>query len=372
MPQVAPGQSSHIPLPEVVSRCKSSQEIYLTISVTLRHDTSWSGAGHEVAWSQHQIQTSTSSLEPTFPMNKLRSTIQVTFSGSSAELSGKDFKFVFDRARGSLKSWVSHGLELLTSDPETGAAIYPSFWRPATDNDVPGSLPYWQRFGLDQLTSQHRSMKFITSVPDCVIVKAHTYITPPVLAWGWECEIDYVVSRFGTLRINVTRLSPTGSIPDHIPRIGLNLCLNKSLNQAKWFGLGPGESYPDKKSSQRIGIWSVESVADLQTPYDVPQENGNRMDTRWVKLSSSQVHPWGIRARRIGEPATFSFVATHHSAKTIQAAKHPPDLVEEDATLLRLDVEVAGVGTGACGPGVREDLMVRCKEMSFGFELESL
>ncbi|MCV5153381.1 beta-galactosidase small subunit, partial [Escherichia coli] len=49
---------------------------------------------------------------------------------------------------------------------------------------------------------------------------------------------------------------------------------------------------------------------------------------------------------------------------------HPCDLVEEDATLLRLDAKVAGVGTAACGPGVREDLLVKVEEMKFSFVLE--
>ena len=80
----------------------------------------------------------------------------------------------------------------------------------------------------------------------------------------------------------------------------------------------------------------------------------------------------GIRAIRIGDESFFDFAASHHSAQTIQNAKHPDDLVEDDATLLRLDAKVAGVGTAACGPGVREDLLVKCEEISFGFELRSL
>lgn len=285
-------------------------------------------------------------------------------------VSGLNFSYTFDRARGFLISWTVNGEELLSTDGAVGGAIYPSFWRPATDNDVSGSLPYWRRFGVDQLTSQLRSFAVDTSKSDQVVVKSHTFVSPPVLAWGFHCEIEYAITVTGLLRINMARLHATGSVPDHIPRIGFNLRLNKALDRAKWFGLGPGESYPDKKSSQRLGIWQVDRVADLHVPYDVPQENGNRMATRWLRLTNHRPMPSGIRARRIGDDSTFSFVAGRHSAETLQAARHPTDLVEEEATLLRLDVEVAGVGTGACGPAVREDLMVRCKDMSFGFELE--
>ncbi|KAG6031191.1 hypothetical protein E4U41_007652 [Claviceps citrina] len=372
LPDVPPGRTSQISLPDALSTCKSTKEVYLTISVRLAHETSWAETGHEVAFFQHRIQTASKISAGSLSMNKLSSKeMQVSTKGSAVTVSGLNFCFTFDRARGVLKSWIVNGEEMLSGDGAAGGAVHPSFWRPATDNDVSGSLPYWQRFGVDRLTSQLRSFAVDTSRSDQVVIKAHTFVTPPVLAWGFDCEVEYTMTNTGLLRINMARLHATGSVPDHIPRIGFNLRLNKALDRAKWFGLGPGESYPDKKSSQRVGVWQVDHVADLHVPYDVPQENGNRMATRWVRLNTHQPSPSGIRARRIGEDSTFSFVASRHSAETVQAAKHPTDLVEEDdATLLRLDVEVAGVGTGACGPAVREDLMVRCKDMSFGFELE--
>ncbi|KAK2593618.1 Beta-galactosidase (Lactase) [Conoideocrella luteorostrata] len=370
LPPVRPGKTSHISLPNAVLVFKSTREVYLTVSVKLAHETSWAGANHEVAFFQHRVQAAATANTEPMALNTLASTLHTSSEGSTIMVSGINFGFKFDRARGGLISWTVDGREVLEIEKNMGAAIYPSFFRPATDNDVPQSWPYWQRFGVDQLTSQLRSLAVDTSKNNVVVVNAHTFITPPVLAWGFNCEIEYTITNNGLLRVNMTRLSPTGSVPDHIPRIGFNLRISKALDQVKWFGLGPGESYPDKKSSQRHGIWQVGHVADLHVPYDVPQENGNRMDTRWVKLTDHQPKPSGIRARRIGDDATFSFVSSRHSAETIQSAKHPTDLVEEDATLLRLDVEVAGVGTGACGPGVREDLLVRCRGMWFGFELE--
>ena len=166
-------------------------------------------------------------------------------------------------------------------------------------------------------------------------------------------------------------------MPAHVPRVGLNLCLPRRFDAVKWQGLGPGESYPDKRSAQRMGVWSADSVAELQTPYEVPQENGNRMATRWVKVFEPQ--GTGVRAAA-GDASEwsancereFSWVATRHDAKALQDAMHPCDLVEEDATLVRLDAQVAGVGTAACGPGVREDLLVKVEEMKFSFVLEGL
>jgi beta-galactosidase len=366
-------ETAELKLPTAAIAYKSKKDVFLAVTLKLRHTTNWAGAGHVVAWFQHQLQNASTgplvgSLGPAL------SKLDVHTSQTDVRIGGSDFSFEFDKTRGFLTSWMVKGQSLLEPDPSTGAAVIPSFWRPPTDNDRPQSLPYWQRFGVDALTSQLRSLAVDSSKLDQVTVKIHIFITPPVLAWGWDCEIDYIVGTSGKLHINVNRFTPTGSFPEHVPRVGFDLRLSKALHGVRWLGRGPGESYPDKKSSQRVGIWKVDSIFDMDTKYDVPQENGNRMDTRWVVLTDSHIQGRGIRARRLDEEdkSLFSFAATWVSHYAIQAAKHPTDLFQDSATLLRLDVGVAGVGTAACGPGVRDDMLVKCKEYKFTFQLESL
>ena len=348
--------------------------MYLTVNLRLRDSTSWADAGHEIAWFQQQISTAEPAV--TSPLSRLNSILKLSAEtrGVEVRVAGHGFSFVFDKARGYLNSWVAGGVSLLEKDPLTKAAIIPSFWRPPTDNDVSNSLIYWERFGVDSMTSQLRSFE-TRATTETVEVIATTFLSPPVLNWGYEATTKYTISPVGALSIAVS-LKPMGKKPDHVPRIGLNLRLPRTLDAVRWHGLGPGESYPDKAAAQRVGVWDGSSVADLQTPYDVPQENGNRMQTRWLQLSAP--HGQGIRVVA-GKPADwsheadrrFSFVASHHSAAALQKAAHPCDLVEEDATFLRLDAKVAGVGTGACGPRVREDLMVQVEELKFAFVLEA-
>ncbi|KAH6975366.1 glycosyl hydrolases family 2, TIM barrel domain-containing protein [Ilyonectria sp. MPI-CAGE-AT-0026] len=374
LPAVKAGEKGTIAIPADVLNYKSDGEVHLTVSLTLNHQTSWAEIGHEVAWSQHRLQSAKAASTALPILHKPSSKLQVVTKGASVVVAGDEFVFTFDRARGALKSWTANGRALLDADPKSGVAIAPAFWRPGTDNDVPQSLPYWRRFGVDDLTSQLRSWDIDTSSPDKTVLKAHTFITPPVLGWGWDCEIEYTVTAVGALVVNASRLTPTGSFPSHVPRIGLNVHASKALDQVRWLGLGPGESYPDKKSSQRVGVWEVGSVSELQVPYDVPQENGNRLETRWVSLTDPRSEGTGIRVSRLdgGDDAEFSFVASRNSVDNVQAAEHPPDLVEGDATYLRVDAKVAGVGTAACGPGVREDLLVKTEETGFKFKIEHI
>lgn len=348
-----------------MSKFKSNEDVFITVSLKLRDTTAWAPAGHEIAWAQYQVAKATAS-PASQSLNKLSSPISVASKGPKVTVSGPHYTIEFDRARGAPTSWSVNGVSILEADPATGVAIVPGFWRPATDNDVPGSLPYWERFGVDSLESQLRSFEVDTSDPNKVVLKSRTFQTPPVLAYGFDTEIDYIVTNTGALTIDV-KIKPNGSFPSHVPRAGLNLRLSKALDKVAWYGLGPGESYPDKKLSQRTGIWGVDSVTELQTPYEVPQENANRMEARWVQLSDA--HGAGVKAT---SGQLFNWVASNHAIAALHAARHPPDLVKEDATLLRLDYKVAGVGTAACGPGVREDLLVKTEEMSFKFVLESV
>jgi beta-galactosidase len=232
----------------------------------------------------------------------------------------------------------------------------------------------WKRWRVDTMKCRLIHMSHRRKPSGAVEVQITQEFSPPSLCWKYTCEIIYSAEPSGAIKVRAKGV-PEGPLPPDIPRIGLNLRASQDLDQAQWFGRGPGESYPDKKASQRIGVFSVRTIKDLYTPYDVPQEYGNRMDTRWVRFTGLNRQGRGFKALRINsgkEAGLFSFVAKRHSDTNIEEAKHPCDLVEDNATLLRLDAKVAGVGTGACGPAVREDLKVRPEEFEFTFLLERI
>lgn len=169
-----------------------------------------------------------------------------------------------------------------------------------------------------------------------------------------------------------------------MPRIGLDLALNAGLDKFQWYGKGPGESYSDKGASQLQGIHEAASLASLQGPYDVPQENGNRSGTGWVVLRKDAAGAAcaGLRAslsplltadgqeKVLDLSGGFNWAASPYSTEAVEKAKHPCDLKASSETTLRLDAVVAGVGSAACGPGVRTDLLAKVEEMRFAFCLE--
>ena len=82
----------------------------------------------------------------------------------------------------------------------------------------------------------------------------------------------------------------------------------------------------------------------------------------------------GVRAtmKRDGKASRFNWAAGKYSPEMLLKAKHPCDLVKEDAVLWRIDAEVAGVGSAACGPGVSDVHQVKCEEIEFEVKFESV
>jgi beta-galactosidase len=386
LPSIAPGKTEKVRLKFGSNWRDCGPDSYLTVSFRLRSSSLWAEAGHEVAWFQHLYHGQQPKIPQELP--PVSQSLDVEGNETSIRVTGNDFTFIFDKHRGYLTHWLAGNMHLLEPDPATGAAIIPSFWRSPTDNDKPRSLPYWQRFGVDALTSQLRSTEVSNDTSTSAAkITFTTFLTPPILDWGYLATTTYTISASptspgGRLTISV-HLSPAGSYPPkHVPRAGLNLRLPRALDEVEWLGLGPGESYPDKRAAQRVGVWGpLEVAGGMHTHYEVPQEGGNRMGTRWVSLRGGG-EAGGLRvtaaddgwSRNCGggddDDDGFSFRVSRYSDEAAQAARHPCDLVEEQATLLRLDARVAGVGTGACGPDVREDLLVPVEEMRFGFCLE--
>ncbi|OAP65743.1 hypothetical protein AYL99_01715 [Fonsecaea erecta] len=388
LPSIAPAATEAVRLPDTVFEQRSKLELMLTVIFRLGEAASWAERGYEVAWFQHQ-------LSPAYrlPISLPQGTFVPIIHNDNSTLTISTAKstFTFNRVRGLLRSWTTPCGPVIPESSDRKESLMPGFWRPPTDNDMSRALPHWRSFGVDKVTSQLRSMMLDQkSRSHTVVLTTQTYIAPPCLGWGWHATTTYQIQADGSaLSVFVHLDKPVGIVPQHLPRMGFDLALAKTLSHVKWLGRGPGESYPDKKSSQRIGIWDVDDVVQLQTPYDVPQENGNRMDTRWLELAAGGTGPTvrvtGIdtpypfesvnaaqdpasQSRSVPQPV-FNFTATRHSADTLEKAPHLCDLVEEEATLLRLDAAVSGVGTGACGPATRERDLVKPIGASFGFVL---
>lgn len=426
LPYIAAGKKLVCALPKTVmmQTCSTPHETWVTVTFREKHDTPWAAAGHIVAWTQRKLGDATrQSLRAIAGLtNQLTTNEQplvVRDDKLSIDVSSGPSRVTFDRIRGEISSWTHSGASLLYQSSDAPLVAL-DVWRPPTDNDAAWQTGEWKRYGLHMMTSRLKSVQVHTDsggshdsgdIQSVSVIFRHA-LAPPTLAWFLDVETTYLLAKtvvstgMSLLSIHVaTTVKPAGNFPANLPRIGHNIQLAPEYTEVAWFGLGPGECYNDTHSAQQVGIWR-EKIEHMGTDYEVPQENGNRCQTKWCVVGGSSTnqhegrtclespsttdvgklqpsHGSKVPPIRVSRPRgtmsqidddDFQFSTQIYDAVALEKAAHPCDLQEtgirRKGPLWRVDADVAGVGTAACGPGVYEKDQVKCQDMSWNILLE--
>ena len=212
-------------------------------------------------------------------------------------------------------------------------------WRAPTDNDNGEHVNVarqWRAVGLDRL--QHRVVSRGTG-DDAYVIVVRT--APAAADLGYTTTYRWSTVD-GGLRL-VAAFEPWGTWTVPLPRLGLRLAVPGDVDTVSWRGDGPGEAYADTRAAVRFGDWTS-SVADLQTPYVFPQENGNRTNVERASLQGPTT--------RLEVTGGFDLTVRPWTSEDLTAATHAVDLTPRGRVYVNLDVAQNGIGTGACGPGV--------------------
>jgi beta-galactosidase len=323
VPDVAHGDSIVVPLPAGLPTVET--EGWLTIVASLADAAPWAPAGHPVAIAQIRLSTSVAggtAPDATGPGDRVVLDDELTLGDAT-----------FDAATGALRR--IDGVDV------DGPVL--DVWRAPIDNDRSFAgdpiEPGWRRVGLDRAIWRVDSVEILD---DAIAVTAR--LAPAATTLGFRVRQRWT-STDGHLRLDL-HVEPEGEWPTVLPRVGIRLRLPGTLDQVGWFGLGPGESYPDSRRAVTVGRY-VRDVDELQTPYVFPQENGLRQDVRWVTVTD--VAGKGIR---VAADSPFGFTARRWTSADLDAAKHTVELKAGPNVWLNLDLADQGLGTASCGPGV--------------------
>ncbi len=359
VPGVAAGASAETAVPFSMPAGPSRAEHWLTLRFTLAADSIWAAAGHEVAWAQFRLPVKASASPPV-----AKAPISCAEEGNQLRIEGRDFRLTFDRVWGAITDWRHGGRPLLARGPRL------NFWRATTDNDRAGWGPercdhLWREASLHRIQQRVESVDHERLGREAIRIRVKARLAPPVHARMYLCEYLYTIHGNGEVAIEVSG-APQGEWPIMLPRIGLQLAVPQDLDQAAWFGLGPGESYPDSRLAARVGLFR-RTVDELCTPYVFPQENGNRSDVRWVSFADMRGR--GLLAE--GMPL-INFSAHRFTTADLDDAKHTYDLPRRDFVTINLDYAHNGLGSASCGPGVLPQYRLKPEKFSFGVRLRPL
>jgi hypothetical protein len=258
---------------------------------------------------------------------------------------------LWDPVRGDLGGWEAEGGPVMLAGPRF------NLWRAPTDNDGTwaGVVQKWRELHLDKLSRRVESVS-INHLDDGLLIQKVEDWGPPVKPLGIRLSWTILLAGDQLIDVKVSGV-PWGPWEGVWPRIGVVLELPPTVQEVRASSLDQ-ESYPDTKSASVHRPWSS-SVADLQTPYVFPQENGSRMEALAIEAGGLRILPH--------QPVSFSLRpwSDHDLAK----AKHASDLVERDRLYLNLDLAQQGIGSGSCGPDAFEEVRLTPRDFSFGFTL---
>lgn len=356
---VEPHQTKEFKIPNFKFNKESNTEYFLTVSAQTNSATDLIDIGHEVAWDQFLL--SELSLVDTKELGF--EALTFTENDSVILIDTENLVVSFSKNSGQINSIQITDSELLQRGPE------PDFWRAPVDNDLGNGMP--ARTGLWHFAGKNQRLKelnVIKNEPEIVIIES-VYSLPD--ANDSEYKTIYSIMNNGDIGVQNTFV-PNGELPE-MPKFGMSMVLNSSLDYFEWFGKGPHETYADKNTGAKIDQYSG-TVWDQYHPYVRPQEFGNKTEVRWASLTNKS----GIGLLIIGDSLlnvramNLELADIDHYARP-SPNRHTIDVKPKNLITLNIDHLQMGVGGDTSwGRRVHDEYLIPAKSYNYGFTIRPI
>ena len=249
---------------------------------------------------------------------------------------------MFDKEKGQLNQITFRGIDFLSGGLRLNVSRPPivneiSVWTKAEYLD-------WYEWGLDSLVHEVKSV-YTEKISDKEFVVKTEIHSFPFKDRTLQFISKYTYTFLGTgdlimdhqvichLEFPARRASQ--DIP-WIQKLGLQMELAEGIYDLTWYGKGPFETYPDRKTGAKTGIYTI-PVEEIEMPYILPQEFGNHTDVRWAVVT----HESGNGLAFIGEDLMNVSINPYENLET---AWYPFQLKRTNEVTLNIDHRVSGVG----------------------------
>ena len=153
---------------------------------------------------------------------------------------------------------------------------------------------------------------------------------------GATYSMTYTVHGDGTVQVACS-YKPGSEKLAMMPRFGTELVVAPGLENLTWYGRGPKETLNDR-AFERIDVYR--STVDKEwVEYMRPQENGNKTEVRWVKLTNAA----GAGILATGD-APLNVTARHYTKTDMERAGYTFQMKKHPETYLNLDGAQMGSG----------------------------
>ena len=277
------------------------------------------------------------------------SELQVNEDDTQIHIKGREFAYTIDRRTALFTEMKFAGREYLNHPMEL------NIWRAPTDNDMYIKAE-WKKAHYDKAYTRAYTTEVVQGKHGVKIV-SHASVVAETVQKILDVTITWKIDASGKIDADI-EATKDGEFPD-LPRFGVRMFLDKKLSDARYFGMGPQESYRDKHQAASHGLYRA-NVRDLHEDYIRPQENGSHYDCGYVELNNSR---YGMAAF---SESTFSFNASYYTQEELEKKTHNYELAESDSVVLCVDYALNGIGSNSCGPVVLDQY--RFKDVLFRFQ----
>ena len=309
---VQPGQSLIAYFDEIPTVYEANNEYILEVSLLQKESTAMIPKGHEVAWDQFVLNKGVQKItEPIVGGERLK----IKSTATEIEVVNNNVNLKIAAKTGEIVSWT-YGGKLITTQP-----IRPNFWRPPTDNDLGNGMDKWASIWQDASYNYQASL---VSNPINIENKVTYQVSYDLPGQEAKVLVWYSIQPNGQLSVAYEFLPMKDDLPN-IPRLGMYLTLANDYKEVSWYGNGPEESYWDRKTGVKTGVYTGK-IIDQFHRYPRPQETGNKTDVRWMEVSSNAM-TLKVSSEQLLNTSVWPFAMTEIDFNTNEAIKSASGLV---------------------------------------------
>ena len=277
------------------------------------------------------------------------SELQVNENDTQIHIKGREFAYTIDKRTALFTEMKFAGREYLNHPMEL------NIWRAPTDNDM-YIKSEWKKAHYDKAYTRAYTTEVVQGKHG-VKITSHASVVAETVQKILDVTITWKIEAAGKIDADIA-VTKDDEFPD-LPRFGVRMFLDKKLSAARYFGMGPQESYCDKHQAASHGLYQA-NVDDLHEDYIRPQENGSHYDCEYVELNNSR---YGIV---VSAENAFSFNASYYTQEELEKKTHNYELTESDSVVFCVDYALNGIGSNSCGPVVLEQY--RFDDVLFRFQ----
>ena len=287
--------------------------------------------------------------EKWIPKTVVDSELQVNENDTQIHIKGREFAYTIDKRTALFTEMKFAGREYLNHPMEL------NIWRAPTDNDM-YIKSEWKKAHYDKAYTRAYTTEVVQGKHG-VKITSHASVVAETVQKILDVTITWKIEAAGKIDADIA-VTKDDEFPD-LPRFGVRMFLDKKLSAARYFGMGPQESYCDKHQAASHGLYHA-NVDDLHEDYIRPQENGSHYDCEYVELNNSR---YGIVA---SAEKAFSFNASYYTQEELEKKTHNYELIESDSVVFCVDYALNGIGSNSCGPVVLDQY--RFDDVLFRFQ----